>query len=85
MSSFVLPEMVRSHEFPTALVALVWSVSGIDPFVSSKLIRAEELPCTAIPVTCVGLLTCVFALVTHKVRALGISFSTAVICADVRP
>lgn len=57
MRSFVLPEMVRSHELSITLIAFMWSVSGMDPFVSSKLIRAEELPRTSVPVTCEGLHT----------------------------
>lgn len=75
----MLLEMVRSHELLATVLAFMWSISGVDPSMPSKLIRVEERPCIALPVTYVGLLTCVFALVIHEVRALGISFSTVVV------
>ena len=58
MRSFVLPEMVRSHYLWIALITFIWSISGMDPFMLFKLIRAEELLCTTFPVTYIGLFTC---------------------------
>lgn len=53
----MLPEMVRSHKLPAALMASMWSVSGVYPHMSSELIRTEERPCTAVPLAFIGPLT----------------------------
>lgn len=50
--------MVRSHYLWIALITFIWSISGMDPFMLFKLIRAEELLCTTFPVTYIGLFTC---------------------------
>lgn len=57
MSPLVLPEMVRSHELSAALITSMWSVSGVYPHMSSKLIRTKERPRTACPCTFIGPLT----------------------------
>lgn len=85
MSPVVLPEMVRSHELSAALITSIRSISGVYPHVSSKLIGTKERPRAAFPCAFIGPLTCVFALVTHKVGALSICFSTVLILTVVRP
>nr|KAF6369145.1 hypothetical protein mMyoMyo1_010547 [Myotis myotis] len=85
MSLLVLPEMVRSHEFLAALITSMWPVSGVYPHMLSKLIRMEERPRKTFPLTFIGPLNCVFALVTQEVGALGVSFSKVLILAAVRP
>lgn len=85
MSPLVLPEMVRSHELSAALVTFMWSMFGVYPSMPSKFIRTEEGPSTGCPRAFIGPFTCVFALVTHEVGALSVSFFTVLIVAAVRP
>jgi hypothetical protein len=83
MNLRVLPEMVRSHELLASLISSMRSISIVYLHMSSKLIRTKERPHAAFPTASTGLLPCVFALVTHVVRALGICLSTVIIHAEV--
>ena len=85
MSPLVLPEMVRSHKLSAALVTFMWSVFGVYPSMSSKFTGTEEGPSTVFPHASIGPFTCVFALVTHEVGVLSISFFTVLIVTVVRP
>jgi hypothetical protein len=84
MNLLVLLEMVRSHELAAALITSMRSIPGVYPHMSSKLIRTEERPSAAFPTASIGLLPCVFELVTHEVGAFGVRLSTVVIHAEVR-
>lgn len=53
----MLPEMVRSHKLPAALITFMGSVSGVYPRMSSKLIGTEERPRAAFPLAFIGPLT----------------------------
>lgn len=76
MCPLVLLEMVRSHQFLAALITCLWPVAGVYSHISFKLIRTEERPCANFPLTFVGPVTCVSALVIQEAGALGVSSPT---------